>query len=91
MFLLRSEWVSGKRGIMPYIIIILENVKYITVIKLICLLNEGTKESVLFWGGFFLQLTEYFEQMACSFLHPVHEIIHYDTDTLYLQSHHRIL
>jgi len=39
-----GEW---KRGIMPYIIIILEDVKYITVVKLICLLNESTKESVL--------------------------------------------
>jgi len=45
-----GEW---KRGIMPYIIIILEDVKYITVVKLICLLNESTKESVLCWGLFF--------------------------------------
>jgi len=33
---------------------------------------------------FFLQLTEYFEQMVCSSLHPIHKIIHHDTDMLYL-------
>lgn len=83
--------MSGKRGTMPYVIIILENENCITVVKLICLLNECTKESVLFWGVFFLQLTECFEQMACSFLHPMHNIIHHDTDMLNLQNHHRIL
>lgn len=46
-----DEWEKRHNAI--YMIIILENVEYITVVTLICFLNECTKESSLFWGLFF--------------------------------------
>lgn len=73
----------GKEDAGPYVIIS-ENMKYISVVIFICLLNELFCK-ICFTLRKVFSTTEYLEQMACSFLHPVHKI----TETLYLQSHHK--